>query len=468
VFQPSGATFNIETQSPWWRSPRLAFERNAGADLAWLAPLFVIFLLKGILIIFIVAPFTGHDEVDHFFYIERLAHGHGLGEVGETKLPASANAWQLYVADFPNNAEVIQPPLYHALMVPFYWLVPGSPTTKLYALRMTSLIYGIAVVWLSYLLARLVFPDDLFVRSGVPVFVAFQPQFSYEAAIVNHDIQVILLFSLLVYLLLKWMPGGYSRRQQLTLGIVTGLGIWTKTSFGFALPLIAVCLLFAKRDTRASWRWFLDALVRTCVLPLVIALPWLIRSYWLYGDPTGAKRLHDIPEYGDQASSLGTMVKSPTFWRGRLEDFWGNYGWRLVPFDIGTYHIIFGAWIVAALGLILFLARSIVREFRRRPPLLAPFQARALIIIGLWIVLLITGVLYIGTIQFTQSRFAFPAMIGFAMISVFGIAQWAPIRGRPALAPLLVFALTLLNVIVAIRFLIPFYYGASAATVLTK
>jgi 4-amino-4-deoxy-L-arabinose transferase-like glycosyltransferase len=354
------------------------------------------------------------------------------------------------------------------LMVPFYWLVPGSPTTKLYALRMTSLIFGMAVVWLSYLLARLVFPDDLFVRSGVPVFVAFQPQFSFEAAIVNHDIQVILLFSLLVYLLLKWMPGGYSRREQLALGIVIGLGIWTKTSFGFALPLIVACLLFAKRDTRASWRWFLDAVGRACVLPLVIALPWLIRSYWLYDDPTGAKRLHDIPEYGDQASSLGAMVKSPTFWRGRLEDFWGNYGWRLVPFDIGTYHIIFGAWIVAALGLVLFLARSIVRAIRRRPPLLTPFQARALVIIGLWIALLIAGVLYIGTIQFTQSRFAFPAMIGFAMVTVFGMGQWAPVRGRPALAPLLVFALTLLNVIVAIRFLIPFYYGVSAATVLTK
>jgi hypothetical protein len=77
-------------------------------------------------------------------------------------------------------------------------------------------------------------------------------------------------------------------------------------------------------------------------------------------------------------------------------------------------------------------------------------------------------VLYIGTIQFTQSRFAFPAMIGFALLSVFGLAQLAPVRGRPVLAPLFVTAFVLLNVVIAIRFLLPFYYGVSSATILTK
>lgn len=439
-----------------------------GEDSSWLVPLLVLFCLKGILLVFIVGPFTGHDEVDHFFYVQRIAQGHLFGEVGEVNLPASANAWQLYVANFPNNAEVIQPPLYHALVVPFYWLLPGSSTTKLYGLRLISLVYGLVVVWLGYLIAKLVFPEDLFIRSGVPVFVAFQPQFSFEAAIVNHDIQVILFYSLLLYLLLKWMPEGYSKRQQWTLGIVTGLGIWTKTSFGFALPLIACCLLISWKDNARSWRWLLEATTRSCLVPIAIALPWFIRSYWLYGDPSGAKRLHDIPEYGDQASSYRAMIGSSTFWRGRLEDFWGNYGWRLVPFEIGTYHLVWTVWLVAALGVLLFVSRSVVRSLRDRPPLVTPFQARALSIIVLWIVLLIFGVLYIGTIQFTQSRFAFPAMIGFALISVFGIAQWTPARGRAALAPLFVIAFTLLNVIVAIRFLIPFYYGVSGPTVLTK
>ncbi len=464
----SSATFNRDKSAALWRLPLRALRNAAAEDSSWLIPLLLLFCLKGFLLVFIIGPFTGHDEVDHFFYIDRLAHGQGLGEVGKVQLPASANAWQLYVANFPNNAEVIQPPLYHALMVPFYWLIPGSPTTKLYGLRMISLIFGVAIVWLGYLIARLVFPDDLFIRSGVPVFLVFQPQFSLEAAIVNHDIQVILLFSLLLYCLLRWLTGGYTNRQQYVLGLITGLGIWTKTSFGFALPLIAFCLLLVWRDQRRSWHWLVSAVARTCVAPLVIAAPWFIRSYVLYGDPTGARRLHDIPEYGDQASSFTAMVRSSTFWRGRLEDFWGNYGWRLVPFDPGTYHVIYYAWAVAVLGVVFFLVRTGWRAIRHRPALVTSFQARALVIVTLWVLLLILGVLYIGTIQFTQSRFAFPAMIGFALLSVFGLAQWAPVRGRPGLAPLFVIALVLLNVVIAIRFLIPFYYGVSSATVLTK
>jgi 4-amino-4-deoxy-L-arabinose transferase-like glycosyltransferase len=448
---------------------RLSLSRAAsGVDASWLIPLFVLFVVKGCLLVAIVGPFTGHDEVDHFYYVARLAHGHGMGVVGEVQLPPAADPYRAYVADYPNNAEVIQPPLYHLLLVPLYWLAPSGDETKLYVLRLASVAIGATVVWLAYLTAREVFPDDFVVRAGTPIAVALQPQFSFEAAIVNHDILVIALSSLLIYLLLRWLKDGFSNRRLVWLGVVGGAGLWTKASFGLALPVVAVGVWLGWRRCGGNRGQLLAWLARSCGLPLLIALPWFVRSLWYYGDPTGTRRLHQIPDYGAQASSLSGMVLSSVFWRSRLEDFWGNYGWRLVPFDLDTYNLIYLAWAIAGGGLLLLLGREALARIRHRPSSLARFQWQALGLLVLWLVMLVAGVLYVGTVQFTQSRFAFPGMIAFALLSVVGYEAWLPRVARPGLVPALFVALLTLTVVTAIRFLIPFYYGASGATVLTR
>ena len=79
--------------------------------------------------------------------------------------------------------------------------------------------------------------------------------------------------------------------------------------------------------------------------------------------------------------------------------------------------------------------------------------------LALSVLLLVYGVLYIGTIQFTQARFAFPAMIGFGTLTLLGLAGWLPNRARAAALPLLVALLMAVNTVVLLRFLLPFYYG---------
>ena len=76
-------------------------------DAGWLVPLLLFFLIKQLLLVATIGPFTGHDEVDHYFYIARLAAGAGLGEVGEVELPEEAASYALYVADYPSYAELI-------------------------------------------------------------------------------------------------------------------------------------------------------------------------------------------------------------------------------------------------------------------------------------------------------------------------------------------------------------------------
>ena len=429
------------------------------ADAPWLLPLLVLFVVKGILLSAMIGPFTGHDEVDHFYYVARIAEGNGLGVVGEVDLPDEAARYDAYVADYPTNAEVIQPPLYHAALVPLYLVAPGGPEARLYLLRLASVPMGAAVVWLAYLTARLLFPGEVLVRVGVPLFVAFQPQFSFEAAIVNHDILLILLVSLVLYLTLLGLRDGFSQRRQWTIGLVGAAGLWTKASFGLVLPVVALGLLLAWRDARGSWRDLTGLLLRTCGLPMLFALPWFARSFLLYGDPTGAGRLRQIPEFGEQAQSYRRMLSSGPFWRQLLEDFWGNYGWRQVPLDPGGFRVVWLLWGLAAAGLAVGSARALLVRRRGDVSRWTPFQRRGVALLALSVLLLVYGVLYIGTIQFTQARFAFPAMIGFGTLTLLGVAGWLPNRARATALPLLVALLMAVNTIVLLRFLLPFYYG---------
>jgi len=431
----------------------------AAGDGRWLAPLFLLWVLKGVLLVAVIGPFTGHDEVDHFWYVARLAQGNGLGVVGEVSLPPETEPYRAYVADYPTNAEVIQPPLYHLLLVPLYHLAPDDTTARLYLLRLASVLIGAGVVWIAYVTARLLFPEEMLIRLGVPIVVGLQPQLAFEGAIVNHDILAIGLVSWVLYLTLAGLRDGFSVERQWQIGLLSGAGLWTKVSVGLALPIVGLGLLLAWRRSGAPWRGAVPMLVRAIGLPLLLITPWFARSFLLYGDPTGASRLREIPEYGEQAQSLPDMLFSHSFWRQMIEDFWGNYGWRQVPLEPDLIRIIWIAWVVATIGLAVGAARRWLpwRGYRTAP--WSSFQREAVAFLALSVLLFIVGVLYVGTIQFTQARFAFPAMIGFALLGLLGIEGWLPTRWRPYALPVVVALLMALSTIVLLRFLIPFYYG---------
>lgn len=446
---------------------------DIGADRTWVRPLVAFFVLKQLLFITLFAPFTGHDEVDHYWYIARLGAGDGLGVVGEVILPAETRPYRGYVADYPSNAEVIQPPLYHVVLAPVWRILPGDSADRLMVLRLFSVVIGLFVVLLAYLTARQLFPESAFIRAGVPIFVALQPQLSFEAAIVNHDILVIALFSWLIYLVLRGLDEGFTTGREVGIGLVAAAGLWTKLSFGLALPVIVLAVGWAWWERRRQWgdalrsaQWLAGSLFLTTALPLLLLSPWFVRSYWLYGDPTGSQRLSEIREFGSSASTYQQMFTTPAFWRERLEDFWGNYGWRNIPFDAVMSQSIWVIWGAAlALAVILALREVAVRLFDWRAKLTYR-QVRGLTVVAASVALLAFGVLYVGTIQFTQSRFIFPGMIGIALLTLIGVDRFLPVRWRPMAVPVLLTILVALNALTLVRFVIPFYYGPGGGGVL--
>lgn len=440
-------------------------------DRLWLPGLLLLFLVKQVVMVVLIGPFSGHDEVDHFWYIQRLAGGDGLGIVGDVELPPATQPYAPFVADYPLNSEVIQPPLYHAALALLGNVLPGDTMTTMFVYRLVSVVFGLGVVWLSYLIARQLFPNDTSIRMGLPVFVALQPQFSFEAAIVNHDVLVILLATLGCYLTFRGLATGFSWRLALVMGLISTAGLWTKVSFGLILPVFAVGLVIATIDgqrnlrppyrpgSRAVRRFARDGLLMIG-LPLLAITPWFARNLRLYGDPTGSARLQEISDYALSASSYGEMILSPAFWSGRLDDFWGNYGWREIPWDPSVSLVVYLCWGVAALGFLAVAIRQVASwRSARLAPILDAYQARCVALSVLAVGLMTIAVLYVGTLQFTQSRFAFPAMFAFGLLTVLGFGAWVPARWRWLVPVALLAAMLVLNLAVAVRFVIPYYVG---------
>ncbi|HKG26714.1 MAG TPA: hypothetical protein VKB09_13775, partial [Thermomicrobiales bacterium] len=202
----------------------------------FLLALIVVYLAKQAINVFVFPPFSGHDEVAHYAYLRTVASEHRVpvlpdwaawrasGKTAEDPpgdfLPDDLYeycnyvlGWQgtnvceqdnpAYVNDPPHvrnynqgvGAQLVgyqydanHPPLYYIVMTPIYWLTEGAtPESQLYVLRAAAIPFGLMTVVLAFMMVRVLFPRDAFLSITVPAFVAFQPQISYEAAMVNND-----------------------------------------------------------------------------------------------------------------------------------------------------------------------------------------------------------------------------------------------------------------------------------------
>ena len=190
------------------------------------------------------------------------------------------------------NYEDGQAPLYYVLAAG--WWHAGAwcgfeNGRHLYWVRFLDLFLVGALVWLSHAAARLVFPERLFVRLGVPALVAFMPQTAFHS--IENDVLTPLTFGLAFLGLVKWLRAD---APTVRLGIGVGLALaatfLTKVS---DLPLLAVAGLAVAAKVG---QWFRAGQLRAA-LPALLALAlcagapmlgWLLWTKHAFGDWTGA------------------------------------------------------------------------------------------------------------------------------------------------------------------------------------
>ena len=116
-----------------------------------------------------------------------------------------------------------------------------------------------AVVLLAFLTVQSIFPGDRFLAITVPTFVAFQPQVSYEAAMVNNDIAGITAMSLIIFLIVRGMRNRFPGFDAALLGLALGVALLVKGSAVTVMPIIALAMIVS-----IGWRNFSAWIVRGC------------------------------------------------------------------------------------------------------------------------------------------------------------------------------------------------------------
>ena len=203
-------------------------------------------------------------------------------------LIAKTATWQAVT-----NYEASQPPLYYTL-AGLWWhlgkMCGFHDGFLLYWVRFLNLLLVAALVWLGFVAARMIFPENLFLRLGVPALVALMPQTAFYS--IQNDVLSPLCFGAAFILLVRWLQ---AELPGALLGIFTGLVLaatfLTKIS---NLPLLAVSALAVLLK---MWRLSRAGQLRAAapaILSLAICagLPmalWLVWCKIVFGDFTGSE-----------------------------------------------------------------------------------------------------------------------------------------------------------------------------------
>lgn len=427
------------------------------------------YLLVGGLYAVQVPAWQAPDEPAHYNYVRQLAAGQlpvmtpgDYDQVFLDEIRGARFAPEYSIIDI--EYEDWQPPLYYLLLTPVFLLSNGN----LLLLRLASLLLGAGVIWLAYLIARLLFPQAPWVAWSTAVFVAFIPQHIAMLASVNNDSLSELFIALLLYITLRWVTRdgirklGDDRPWLVGLGVVLGLGFLTKATVYLMAPVLAVVLLWQYWGT---WQRLFQAAVLLYAPSFLLGSIWWVRNVMVYGglDILG-KAAHDAvvigqPRTAEWVSQYGLSGTIERFLETTFNSFWGQFGWMAVPMRVEFYWLLLGLSGTAVLGLLLyrFTTTQLPVQFRSRLPVLI-----------LWLVFLLTLAIHVGynvTFVQHQGRYLFPALIPISLGFSLGLGTWLLLverpfrRERPFLVNLfplgLGLGLVLLDIFALFRFILP-------------
>jgi 4-amino-4-deoxy-L-arabinose transferase-like glycosyltransferase len=399
--------------------------------------LIAIACVKQVVLAVAYPPFEGHDEVAHLGYLATLADDGRLPTFSDD-LPASLEAYSRFTLDWPAIYTANHPPLYYVVSIPAYKLAGSDHLSQLYAVRLVSIPFFLLTVWLTYLIARMLFLADSLIVLGAPAIVAFQPQLGFEGAIVNNDMLAIMFGTLLLYLCLRAIRDGLSLQLALLIGLTGGLGLLTKATLLALLPIVAaVCvwLRWPRPWERVRSRdWWQATLARALFIigpAFALALPWYLYLRRTYGDFTAFKATQDLQRnWNHPAGTLTELLFSPSFHKQRIHETWGYYGWRLIPLDTGELAVVYVMMTLAGLGALLGLLRWLQQISDNGWPGRATFagrQAAGIVTLAAASILMYGAMVYFGTMfLLTQARYFFPVLPVAIVLATAGLRVLSP------------------------------------------
>ena len=401
-------------------------------------PLLIIvplYFIIGLLYAIRTPAWQAPDEPAHYNYVRQLADGRlpvmefgDYDEVYRNEVVSSRfdPRYDISIITY----EDWQPPLYYLLQTPIYWLSNGSLT----AMRLLSVLLGAGIIIFAYAIALLLFPTRRWVAWTTAVFVAFVPQHLAIIGSVNNDALAELLIAAILFLLIKWLQQDKDEdrlRYPITIGLLLGLGFFTKGTAYLMAVVVAFALLW--RYWR-EWSTLLQKGLQIFIPALLLGSFWWIRNMLIYGgiDIIGKFR-HDEVVIGqirtaEWITQFGLIETINRFIQTTFNSFWGQFGWMALPMPLWIMRPLVILTAVTIIGLL--LAPFIWTRSSRRALITNLFLLIFLLLLAL------TSGLHIGynlTFVQHQGRYLFPALIPIGLGVAVGLGTWALWFQRPFL-----------------------------------
>jgi hypothetical protein len=217
------------------------------------------------------------------------------------------------------------PPLYYVAPALAYALFPHPDVTwQLYVMRLTTVLMLVALIGVILWATRRLFPNDVWLALTIPTLIAWHPMLAHIGSVLNNDILAAVITALLLGVLVITTRSGLDWRRGLAIAGLVVLGLLTKKSTVWTIPLIgSVGLAWGSR--RSVWvrraTWITGA--GTAVLLVSLFIPSRQARYWVplsspWGDtvartasPDGTHALH-VAGGTSENGMLGQRLVSQT------------------------------------------------------------------------------------------------------------------------------------------------------------
>jgi len=319
-------------------------------------------------------------------------------------------------------------------------------TLAVHIIRFLSVLMSAATVLLTYLISLELFPSRQSLAIGAAAINAFNPMFIFISGSVSNDNLVVPLCSLALLLTLRLMKGPPSKWIFVALGSIIGLAAITKISALGLVPLTFLALGYLAFRQR-SWSSFLKRGFLVSAPILILASWWYARNCALYGDPLGLNVM---------AAIAGPRLKQPSLaqllgeFQGFRMAYWGVFGGFNILADRWIYAFFDILGLLALAGLIIATIRGLMKRSWERAP--------SLLLLGLWVVMLLIGLLrWTQMTKASSGRLLFPAISALSFFLALGLERLVEQRYRRYLLGSSIVLMFLIALSCPFRYIAPAY-----------
>jgi hypothetical protein len=385
------------------------------------------------------------DEADHYNYITYIGLNRSLPEgtaVTQSKHPplyhavaAGLTSWTgLDFAFLRSNPDALplgpdKPPnlFVHTTLEAFPWRVGAL---AMHLARFFSIVLGAITIWGTWRLGTEAFPGRPAIGLLAAAFLAGLPGFLFISGSINNDNAAAAFGTLVILLCAMILSRGLAWGRAALLGVFLGLGVLSKVGTLALWPLVALAIGLAWW-VAPNRRRALPAAAGQAGLAwgigVLIASPWLIRNWRLYGDPLAWDLVRATVD-----QRVGPLALRDIGWllAGFHRTFWGRFGgagqielpiWAHVAAAVATVIVIAGA--IRFVATTLSHSRTLALPHARNSAI-PQFLLLASAPLLLFLSVVRYSAIALGT---DQVRLMFPALAAMAVwvgVGVVGLADW--------------------------------------------